>query len=181
MKMKTLNLILATCFASLAPLHSEPAAIPEPIEMRELSPFLGTWTVTEFVSKVAEWTPQEIRKQGASATTQAILGGRYLVDDGVGSNDGSGHHGVWSWNAEEKAYHYTYFGEAGDCGEFTAHWDATLKIMTVTRPMPNGITMRGKIHFPDPNTKEWHMVATDASGKVYLDMTAKETRKTRKQ
>lgn len=174
--MKTLSRILATCLVSLTALQGEPTAPPVPNEMKELSPFLGTWIEAEFVSKVAEWTPKEIRRQGGTATTQPILGGRYLVDDKASSKDGSGHHGVWSWNAEEKAYHYTYFGEAGDRMEFTAHWDAASQTMTVTGPMPNGVTMHGTIHFTDANTKEWHMVAKEAAGKVYLDMTAKETR-----
>ena len=172
--MKTLSLILATCLVSLSSLRSEPTAPPVPAEMKELSPFLGTWTVTEFVSKVAEWTPKEVRTQGETATTQPIMGGRCLVDDG------SGHHGVWSWNAEEKAYHYTYFGGAGDRIELTARWDAASRTMTTTGTMPNGVTSRGTIHFPDANTKEWHIVATDAAGKVYLDMSAKETRKPKK-
>ena len=172
--MKTLSLIIATSLVFLTSLLSEPTAPPVPNEMKELSPFLGTWTETEFVSKVAEWTPKEVRRQGGTATTQPILGGRCLVDDG------SGHHGVWSWNAEEKAYHYTYFGEAGDRMELTAHWDAASQTMTTAGPMPNGVTMHGTIHFPDAITKEWHIVATDADGKVYLDMTAKETRKAKK-
>jgi hypothetical protein len=102
------------------------------------------------------------------------------VDDRTFPNDGSQHHGVWSWSAEEKAYHYTYFGEAGDRMELTAHWDAASQTMTTTGPMPNGVTMHGTIHFADANTKEWHIIATDAAGKVYLDMSAKETRRAKK-
>ena len=175
--MKTLSLILAIYLVSLTSLHSEPVIPPE---MKALNPFLGTWTQAEFVSKVAEWTPKEIRTRGATATTQPIMGGRCLVDERTFPEDGSQHHGVWSWNAEEKAYHFTYFGEAGDRMEMTGHWDEASQTMTISAPMPNGVTMRSAIHFPDANTKEWHAVATDASGKVYLDMTSKETRRAKK-
>ena len=174
--MKTLGGILLTTLLFVMTLPGEPAAPAVPPAMDALRPFAGTWTETEFVSKVAEWTPKEVRRQGGSATTQPILSGQYLVDDRTGSPEGSGHHGVWSWNAEEKAFHYTYFGGAGDRMELTGHWDAASKTMTTSGPMPNGVTMHGTIHFPDPNTKEWHVVATDAAGKVYLDMTSKETR-----
>lgn len=178
--MNRLELILITCLASLGSLHSEPAAPPILPEMEALSPFLGTWAESEFVSKVAEWTPVEVRRHGGTATTQPIMGGRCLVDDRTSPSDGSEHHGVWSWNAEEKAYHYTYFGAAGDRMELTGQWDAASQTMTTTGSMPNDVTMRGTIHFTDANTKEWHIVATDAAGKVYLDMTAKETRRVKK-
>jgi hypothetical protein len=174
--MRTLSLVLLTGLAVLSSLHGEPAAPPIPAEMKALDRFLGTWTEMGFVSKVAEWTPQEVRSKGAVAVTRIILGGRCLADDSVSSDDGAMHHGVWSWNAEEKAYHFTYFGSAGDRLEVTGHWDEAAQTMTTTAPMPNGVTMRGTIHFPDANTKEWHAVATDAAGKVYLDMTAKQTR-----
>src|SRR4051794_22704868 len=95
-QMKARSLILAICLVCVTSLHSEPSA-PIPPEMKALNPFLGTWTQAEFVSKVAEWTPQEIRTRGATATTQPIMGGRCLVDDRTFPEDGAQHHGVWSW------------------------------------------------------------------------------------
>ena len=64
---------------------------------------MGTWKVAEFVSKKAEWTPEEVRGSGDVATTKWIMDGWFLEDRKVPAN-GSDHLGIWHYDQAEKAY-----------------------------------------------------------------------------
>lgn len=147
-----------------------------PAELKQLDPFVGTWKVTEFVSKKAEWTPEEVHGKGDVATTKWIMDGWFLEDRKVPAH-GSEHLGVWHYDQGDKAFHYTMFqSPGGRRTDITIHWNDEARAFVGTVAMPNGITMRTINRFPTKDTKEWQAKATDAAGKVYLDMTCKEIR-----
>ena len=176
MKPHIITLAFITSLTAFAPLRAEPAAPPVATEMKELDRWVGTWKVVSFVSKQAEWCPKETSTSGAVAVTKPILGGHCIEDRTTHSPDGVEHLGIWNWSPEDKAFHYHYFDTAGSRHLFTFRWDAASQSFACTAPMPNGVTWKGTTRFPDANTKEWHSVATDASGKVYLDIKSKEVR-----
>ena len=176
--MKTAILTLAFIISLItgSPLCAEPAAPPLAPELKELDRVVGTWEQKELTLKQAEWTPKEIRVSGNVAAAKPIMGGRYIEDLNIRAADGSEHIGLWSYDEAAKVYHFSYFPSDGNRLEFTFRWDAATQSFIGTAPMPNGVTMRSTIRFPDKDTKEWHAVATDASGKVYLHMSSKEVR-----
>jgi hypothetical protein len=169
MKSPNLTLTFIISLAAFAPLRAD-APPPLAPELKELERTVGTWKVVESVAKVAEWTPKEVRQSGEVATTKLILGGRYAEDRN------ENHLGVWSYDEAEKVFHYSWFPGAGGHSEFTFRWDAAKQSFIGGAPLFNGIAFHGEIHFPDAKTKKWHLKATDAAGKVYLDLSATETR-----
>ncbi len=147
-----------------------------PTELKELDRLVGTWKVAEFVAKKAEWTPEEVRTSGDVATTKWIMDGWFLEDRKSPAN-GSDHLGIWHYDQGEKAFHYTMFQvPGGNRADFTIHWNAKTQAFEGTAPHPNGVTMRTTSRFPNKDTKEWSAIATDAAGKVYLDIRCKEVR-----
>ena len=170
--------ILAAAFAvsltsSLA-ICAEPPA--RPAELKELDRFVGTWKVAELVSKKAEWTPEEVRASGNLSTFKWIMDGWFMEERAIPAN-GADHLGIWHYDQADKNYRCAMFQvPGGNRMDFTHRWDAKAQVFNGTCAMPNGVTMRSTIRFPDKNTKEWHAIATDAAGKVYLDMTCKEVR-----
>lgn len=145
-------------------------------ELKVLDRFVGTWKVAEFTTKKAEWTPEEVQSSGDVATTKWIMDGWFLEDRKVPAN-GSEHLGIWHYDQAAKAYHYTMFQvPGGNRMDLILNWDDKAQEFKGTASMPNGVTMRTVNRFPDKNTKEWTAIATDAAGKVYLDMKAKEVR-----
>lgn len=172
-----LRILMAAVAVNLISSHAfgaDPTA--RPVELKVLDRLVGTWKVSEFVSKKAEWTPEEVRASGDVATTKWIQEGWFLEDRKTPAN-GSGHLGIWHFDQAEKAYHYTMFqAPGGNRMDLTVHWDEKAQAFKGESQMPNGVTMRTTTRFPDKNTKAWTAVATDAAGKVYLDMACKEAR-----
>jgi hypothetical protein len=161
---------LASSFARCA----EPPAPPP--ELKKLEPYVGTWKVAEFVSKKAEWTPEEVRTSGAVATTKWIMNGWYLEDRNA-PGQAAEHLSIWRYDQAEKAYHYTMFQAPGGIHlDFTIRWNEKAQTFDGTAEYPNGVTMRTSGRFPNKDTKEWTAIATDSAGKVYLDMKCKEVR-----
>lgn len=74
---------------------AEPPALPP--ELKLLDPYVGTWTVAEFVSKKAEWTPEEVRTSGETATTKWIMNGWYL-EERNSPGQGTEHLGIWNYD-----------------------------------------------------------------------------------
>ncbi len=152
---------------------AEPPALPP--ELKLLDPYVGTWTVAEFVSKKAEWTPEEVRTSGETATTKWIMNGWYLEERNA-PGQGTEHLGIWNYDRAQKAFQFTMYQPGGFRADFTLHWNEKTKSFEGTAPYPNGVTMRTTGRFPNKDTKEWTAIATDAAGKVYLDMKCKEIR-----
>jgi hypothetical protein len=164
----------AVCLTSSFALGAEPPAPPP--ELKLLDPYVGTWKVAEFVGKKAEWTPEEIHTSGDTATTKWIMNGWYL-EDRKAPGQGAEHLGIWHYDQEQKAFHYTMFQAPGGYrADFTVRWNEKTKSFNGTANYPNGVTLRTSGRFPDRDTKEWTAIATDAAGKVYLDMKCKEVR-----
>jgi hypothetical protein len=170
--------IAVTAFLlSLVPGFARSAEAPQPpAELKALEPFVGTWKVAEFVSKKAEWEPKEVRTSGDVATTKWIMNGWYL-EDRKAPGQGTEHLGIWNYDPTEKAFNYTMFQAPGGYrAGFTIRWNEKTQTFDGTAQYPNGVTMKTSDRFPNKDTKEWTAVATDAAGKVYLDMKCKEVR-----
>lgn len=171
------HILVAAHAATLIPyfaLCAEPPA--RPAELKNLERLVGTWKVAEFVSKKAEWTPEEIRTSGDVATTKWIMDGWFLEDRKVPAK-GTEHLGVWHYDQSEKAFHYTMFqAPGGNRTDFTFQWDSRTETFHGKASLPGGVTIRTITRFPDKNTKAWQAIATDGAGKVYFDMVAKEVR-----
>jgi hypothetical protein len=166
--------VLLICLRSNEARSAEPPA--RPAELKELERLAGTWKVAEFVAKKAEWTAEEIRSSGDVATTKWIMDGWFLEDRKAPAN-GSEHLGIWHYDEAEKVYHYTMFQAPGGVRlDLTVRWDEKNQVFNGQGAMPNGVTMRTTTRFADKNTKVWTAVATDATGKVYLDISAKGVR-----
>jgi hypothetical protein len=173
-KPAALWVVVLYCLSSNLGTGAEPPA--HPTELKELERLVGTWRVAEFVAKQAEWTPEEIHGSGDVATTRWIMDGWFLEDRKAPAS-GSEHLGIWYYDQAEKAYHYTMFQAPGGARlDLTVLWDQEAQAFTGEGPMPHGVTMRTETRFPDKNTKVWTAIATDAAGKVYLDISAKEVR-----
>lgn len=174
MNLRILTLVFMVSLVSRIAIGAEPPA--PPAELKVLEPLVGTWKVAEFVSKKAEWTPEEVRGSGDVATTKWIMEGWFLEERKVPAN-GSDHLGIWHYDQGERAYHYTMFqAPGGNRTDITIRWDEKTQVFTGSASLPNGITMRTTTRFVDKDTKKWTAIATDAAGKVYLDMAAKEVR-----
>ncbi len=162
--------------------HAAPAAEPPtpPAELKRLEPFVGTWKVEKFVSKQAEWTPVEVQSAGEIATTRWIMDGWFIEDrKAPGAPPGPDHLGIWHYEPAEKVYHYTMFQTpGGNRTDLAVRWNDKTAAFEGTASLPNGITMRTISRFPNKDSKEWQAKATDAAGKIYLDITCTEIRVT---
>ncbi len=174
MRLPILAAALSASLTSSLALGAEPPT--RPAELRELDRLVGTWKVAEFVSKKGEWTPKEVRTSGDVATFKWIMDGWFLEERAIPAG-GADHLGIWHYDQADKVFRCAFYqAPGGNRTDFTHRWDARAQVFNGTCAMPNGVTMRSAIRFPDKNTKVWTAVATDAAGKVYLDMTCKEVR-----
>lgn len=137
---------------------------------------VGTWH-EEAVSKVAEWTPKEVRLATVSHK-RLILGGRVLEGKGVWkpANDEFLH--LITYDTEKKEYRNWYFDSNGTMprGEDRGKWDETTKTMTWKGNPGPGLISEGSLRHIDNNNLEWTFVVRDGEGKVYLNMQAKAKR-----
>ncbi|MDX1965445.1 MAG: hypothetical protein SFX18_20030 [Pirellulales bacterium] len=165
--------VMFMCLANLV-LAAEPPKLPA--QLQALEPLVGTWKVESFVSKKAEWSPAEVRSQGDVATTRWIMDGWFL-EDRKAPGSGSEHLGIWHYDQSEQAFHYTMFqSPGGNRTDITIHWNDKSQAFEGVATMPQGVSMRTITRFPDKDTKEWRVLATDAAGKVYLDISCQEKR-----
>lgn len=150
------------------------AADSPPPQMEIFQAMIGNWE-DEVVSKPAEWTPNETRIKTSSRTT-VILNG-HVVQNSVYDADGqmSGIQ-LFKYDPEQQAYRQWYFDSQGVFVEATGQWDAASKTLTLTSEA-HGITGVMTLRFVNQNAMEWSLVSKDKSGKTFLNMEGKATRK----
>src|SRR5437016_1494342 len=98
MHLRILMAAIAVNLISSHALSAEPPARPS--ELKELDRLVGTWKVAEFISKKAEWNPEEVHANGDVATTKWIMDRRFLEDRKLPAN-GSEHLGIWHYDQTE--------------------------------------------------------------------------------
>jgi hypothetical protein len=146
-----------------------------PPEMKVLEKRLGAWT-TVARGKAAEWTPQGFESKG-DEKIELVMQGRFI--QGKVRTQPGDVEATWlaTYDTAKKAYRVWYFSSLGDTFDATGKWDAKTKtIIWTSEPQP-GITSISHWRFITDDSFEWDVVAKDSSGKVYLDITGKLTRK----
>lgn len=169
--------VIAAVILSLLASRSASAQIANEVsaEYLPLSHLVGSWD-RETTAEVAEWTPKRATAAGGVNNIQWILGGRFLEDRGQ-NPDGSEHLGVWTYDAQKKLYRWWAFLSVGKVLAFEGQWEPKTKVLTGTADMGDGVTAKVEYHIEGGDSYHWHMVATDSSGKTYVDVRAKMIRK----
>jgi hypothetical protein len=152
----------------------ESADPPLPSELKILERMIGNWDATS-VSKVAEWTPQEVRTT-SKVTRKWILDG-YFVQDTAEISDGTQSIALTSYDPQMNAYRAWWFNSEGNKSKSTGQWDSGSKTISYTSDLGNGITVRNSVRFIDMDNEEWNVVIKDGDGKLYLDLNIKSKRR----
>lgn len=152
--------------------HEPPADLPA--ELKVLDRMIGTWdTVT--VQKPAEWTPDGGRST-ATVTREWILNGRFVMDTSLHSN-GDESVAIIGYDAGQKVYRSWWFNSLGHRNDSRGQWNAATNSLSYRTDLEDGKSMQSSVRFADANKEVWQFKATDAAGKVYLDMDITATRK----
>jgi hypothetical protein len=151
--------------------HEPPADLPA--ELKVLDRMIGTWdTVT--VQKPAEWTPDGGRST-AIVTREWILNGRFVMDTSIHSN-GDESISIIGYDPGQNVYRSWWFNSLGHRNDSRGLWHATSQTLTYQTKLEDDYSMQSSVRFADANKEIWQFKATDAAGKVYLDMEITATR-----
>lgn len=151
----------------------EPAA-DLPAELKVLDRMIGTWdTVT--VQKPAEWTPGGGRST-AIVSREWILNGRVVMDTSMHS-DGQESIAIIGYDPGQKVYRNWWFNSEGHRNDSRGQWNAASQTLTYRTQLEDDKSVQSSVRFADANKEIWQFKATDAAGKVYLDMEITATRK----
>lgn len=151
----------------------EKPAIPP--ETKVLEKRVGSWTTFTRI-KAADWTPEAAEAKG-DEKIELVLHGR-AIQGRVRTEPGN-IEAIWlaTYDTAKKAYRVWYFSSQGDIVEAGGKWDPRTNTMTWTSMPQPGISSISHWRFTGDDTFEWDLIAKDRSGKVYLDMQGKLTRK----
>ena len=153
---------------------NEQAEPPLPTELKILERMIGNWDAT-YVSKPAEWTPQELRTT-SKVTRKRILDG-YVIQDTCEISDGTETIALTSYDPQMKAYRAWWFNSEGNKSKSTGQWNSDSKTISYQSDLGNGITVRNSVRFIDNDNEEWNVVIKDGDGKLYLDLNIKTKRR----
>jgi hypothetical protein len=142
-----------------------------PPELKTLEGMVGKWS-DEGVTKVAAWTPEEVRFKGESEKFW-ILGGKYIFSE---SKDAIF---LSTYSAAEKAVKMWHFNAAGYVHEWTGQWDDGRNTLTLKTDLDGNPTVSSifKHTVTDKDTINWSAIATDRTGKVYHHIEATSKRR----
>ncbi len=150
----------------------EPAA-DLPAELKVLDRMIGEWNLVQ-IQKPAAWTP------GGGRTTskierQWILDGRFVMETAIISERRE-NMSLFGFDPQNKVYRGWWFSSDGNRNTPTGSWSEQTQTMSLLTDLDDGIKIRSSGRFVDPNQEVWEFKATDAAGKVYLDMEITATR-----
>jgi hypothetical protein len=171
-RIRVIPALFAICSLGQLTSAAEP---PKPLELKVLERFVGTWDV-EAVTKATVWTPTE-KKEKCVEYNEMILEGWFL--HGISkSPDGKTNAVVMNtYDPVKKEYRIRRFASGGLCDELTGQWDEATSTLTVTGDLGRGIALTAAFHLTDSDHREYHVVAKDDDGKVYVDIQAKVARR----
>ena len=149
-------------------------APPKPPELKVLDKLIGDWDF-KMVSKVAEWTPNEVQVTG-TLTREWILDGRFVQEKGKQS-DGVEALVTFTYDAGRKAYRSWHFSSTGLISQSQGKWDEASESLLFQSDMDNGMTATSTLHIIDNDTHEWTAIVKDKAGKVFFDGGGKCTRR----
>jgi len=171
--MKTLTiLLLMTGMVGQAVHAAEPA---KPPELKVLERFVGTWDC-EAVIKAAIWTPEEKREKSVEVNEMSVDG--WFLHGSSKTTDGKTNAIVMNtYDPAQKSYRIWRFVPGGSCLEMKGEWDEAASTLTITSDLGHDVTQKAVFHLTDEDHRDYHVVAMDGDGKVYLDVQATVTRK----
>lgn len=148
---------------------------PKPPELKVLERFVGTWD-GDVVMKPAVWTPKEVREKTVEVN-ELVMDGWFLQGSSK-TRDGKTHAILMNtFDPVQKTFRIWRFVPGGSCKELSGKWDEATSTLTITSELGNGITSKAAFHLIDKDHREYHVVAKDGDGKVYLDMHGTVTRR----
>jgi Protein of unknown function (DUF1579) len=141
-----------------------PVPPPPPPELKVLQRFVGSWD-TAGTSKVAEWTPKEIRTTGR-ITVEWALGGRFVQAKGTDTLP-TELTMLWGYDADRRAYRSWLFNSLGLAIEWAGDWDDRAQTFVVRNDAGNGLTGTLTVRFVADDRIEWRSQVKDGDGKMY--------------
>ena len=151
----------------------EPAA-DLPAELKVLDRMIGEWNLVH-IQKPAAWTPDGGRTT-SKIERQWILDCRFVMETAIVS-DGRENMSLFGFDPQNKGYRSWWFSSDGNRNTSTGSWNEQAQTMSFVTDLDDGIKIRSSGRFADPNHEVWEFKATDAAGKVYLDMEITATRR----
>ena len=171
-RVESIALLFAICCLGQQTSAAEP---PKPPELKVLERFVGTWDV-EVVIKPAVWTPTEKREKSVEVNEMS-LDGWFLHGSSKTTAGKTNAILMNTYNPAQKTYRIWRFMSGGSCEEMRGEWDETASTLTITTDLGHGITQKAAFHLIDKDRREYHIVAKDGHGKVYLDVHGAVTRR----
>jgi len=165
-------LLLVACCLGQTASSAEPA---KPAELKVLERFVGTWDC-EIVIKPAIWTPEEKREK-AVEVNEMSLDGWFLHGSSKTTTGKTNAILMNTYDTAQKKYRIWRFAPGGSCEELTGQWDEATSTLNITTDLGNGITSKAGFHLIDKDHREYHIVAKDSDGKVYMDIQRTVTRR----
>jgi hypothetical protein len=148
---------------------------PKPPELKVLEKFVGTWDC-EVVVKPAAWTPKESRDKTVEVNELALDG--WFLHGNSKTRDGRTNAILMNtYDPVQKKYRIWRFTPGGSCEELSGQWEEATTTLTITTDVGNGITSKAAFHVIDKDRREYHVLAKDGDGKVYLDIHGTVTRR----
>lgn len=140
---------------------------PKPPELEVLKRFVGTWD-SKVVMKPAVWTPKEVQLEAIEVNEMTLDG--WFLHGASKTSDGKTHAILMStYDPAKKKFRIWRFTPGRACEELTAEWNETTSTLTIVSDLGHGITSTAAFHLIDKDHREYHVVAKDSDGKVYLD------------
>jgi hypothetical protein len=171
--MKSLTLIvLCTVLCCGSASGQEPRQKPK--ELEAIRQYVGDWN-TDVTSKLAEWTPHEIKYRCANHA-EMILNGwflRHIEVNHIVGEPAKVTKAIWfqTFDATSKKYVTWWFQSSGLMGQSTGTWDAASQSFTQAEvEPPPGTTNRFVERFRDAGTIDGSLIFTGNDGSKKFDM-----------
>lgn len=165
-------LLFAICCVGQSTSAADP---PKPTELKVLEKFVGTWDC-EVVVRPAVWTPKEVRETSVEVNEMALDG--WFLQGSSKTRDGKTTAILMNtYDPVHKRYRIWRFRPGGSCEEMAAQWDEATTTLAITTDLGNGVTSKTAFHLIDRDHRDYHNIAKDGNGKVYLDIQGTVTRR----
>lgn len=165
MKRRTLFIAIHCLVFSAAAARSAEPDPSKPTELKVLDRLVGKWD-SESVSRVAEWTPKEVRATGV-LTREWVLEGRYVQETNQQTDADA--MVMFTYDTSKRAHRSWLFNSQGINIETSGQWDEKTQTLTSTSELANGLSNTATIQFLDADTHKWTAIVKDGQGKVFFD------------
>jgi hypothetical protein len=140
----------------------------KPPELAVLGRFVGTWD-GEVVTKPAVWTPKEVR-ENIVEVHEMVLDGWYLQGRAMTPEGEMRAILMSTYDPIKRTYRIWRFSPGGLGEELTGQWDEATATLTIPTDLGNKINSATTFHLIDKDHHDFHTLAKDSDGKVYLDI-----------